>query len=478
MERCACVDVFRFPLQLVLAATPEWVDEPVAVLDRSGPEGRLVHLNRRAADRGLDSGMRFGQACGLVPDLRADTVDAAELNRHSDQIAETLGDFSPRIERDDHRPGVFWVDVTGLKSLYDRWRRWVDPLRRRLRDDHGVYVAVVIGFTRFGTFAVARSTGRCGMFESRHSERRAAERVPLDRLDLDDAAVDTAKKLGLATVDDLLQLPAEGLRRRLGEQAYALYRRAHGELNTPRPAVRPDDAPAGTDRFDRAETNRDRLLFRIKRRLHTLVDALEADGEKVATLSLTLHRGDAEPIDTEIRPAAPTVDTALLADLLRLKLEGIPVDGGITEVTVVAHGQRTTTEQMRLFGAEPARDRDAANRALAQLRTEFGDDTVLCIQPVEGHLPESRFECRRLETLSLPDVAEHPTRPAVRRFFLSPVQLTERPPPPVHAGPHVIQGGWWVRDIRRDYRLVGTGGRLLWVFYDHRRQGWFVHGEY
>ena len=45
-------------------------------------------------------------------------------------------------------------------------------------------------------------------------------------------------------------------------------------------------------------------------------------------------------------------------------------------------------------------------------------------------------------------------------------------------GPYRISGGWWVREVCRDYYFVETSrGRILWVYRDGPRKRWFLHGE-
>ena len=45
-------------------------------------------------------------------------------------------------------------------------------------------------------------------------------------------------------------------------------------------------------------------------------------------------------------------------------------------------------------------------------------------------------------------------------------------------GPHVVSGGWWIREISRDYYYVRTrSGRWLWIYNDRRRRRWFLQGE-
>ena len=45
-------------------------------------------------------------------------------------------------------------------------------------------------------------------------------------------------------------------------------------------------------------------------------------------------------------------------------------------------------------------------------------------------------------------------------------------------GPYVVSGGWWAREVHREYHFVETErGDLLWVYYDRRRRQWFLHGQ-
>ena len=74
------------------------------------------------------------------------------------------------------------------------------------------------------------------------------------------------------------------------------------------------------------------------------------------------------------------------------------------------------------------------------------------------------------------------TRPLVRRIYAQPLPLTSgftlRPVNKVGAiGPYVVSGGWWGRGIRRDYYFASTSdGNVWWVYYDHRRQRFFLQG--
>ena len=479
MDRWACVDAFQFALQILLIEHPQWLEEAVAVLDRDDPQASLVDLNRHARAAGLRRGMRYGQALAMVADLHARAPAQEKIQKASENLATALLEFSPQVERDDHHPGTFWLNASGLCRLYPSWRDWVDPLKSRILEEQGLHVAVVVGFTRFATFAVARARRRSGLFTSPESERAAAGAIALAQLGIAPGKLAPLHKLGLDTVDDLLALPPEGVRRRFGAEIYEIYRQARGDLRQPLEVFHLDEPASHIDHLDYTEKNSHRLLFLIKGHLQHLLATLDEKGERLTALILHLHRRDGPPIVTEIRPARPTDDALLIADLVRLRLEALPVEEGITDLVLTARGERTTTEQMKLFAQAPRRDLEAAHRALARLRAEFGADAVQGLVPRRGHLPEAQFALEPLERVELPDVDEVSHRPAVRRFFPCPIVLRDRPRATLHAGPHILSGGWWVRSIRRDYRLLETDdGRLCWVFYDHRRRRWYLHGEF
>jgi hypothetical protein len=41
-----------------------------------------------------------------------------------------------------------------------------------------------------------------------------------------------------------------------------------------------------------------------------------------------------------------------------------------------------------------------------------------------------------------------------------------------------VAGGWWQREVHREYQFVLTGrGELLWVYQDKRRRRWLLHAE-
>ncbi len=507
MDPLACVDLSAFPLQLLLKRQPEWASYPTAVVAEDKPQGLILWVNDKARQAGVLPGLRYAAAFSLASGLRAGEVSPAEIDEAVAALTRHLIRFSPEVEPAGEEPGVFWLNGTGLRRLYASPRKWGYAIHQGIQAQ-GFHAGVVIGFTRFGTYAVARVKKGITAFSDPAEEKRAARKVPLDRLDLEPDFRDTLFKLGIKTVGALLSLPAAGLRERFGPQSHRLYRMAAGELWTPLAPCRPEEPITQRRILDDPESDAMRLLFLIKQLLHPMLAALAARAQAVAGLWLDFLIDRDGRLREQIRPALPTLEAVQILDLVRLRLESMRFSAGVTEIELSAEAIPATVEQLRLFAEGPARDLDAANRALARLRAEFGEQAVVRAKLTDGHLPEARFAWEPLDCVNLPNNdlnglngaqrlndlnVLNPARILVRRIMAKPLPLSSGPhhthedgwlllgpkygPVDKLTGPYVFSGGWWNREIQRDYYFAETRrGDLLWLYYDRLRRRWFLQG--
>lgn len=508
MVRLACVDLPAFPLQLLLRRHPEWVSYPAAVVAEDKPQGLVLWVNEKARQLGVLPGLRYAAALSLATGLHAGEVKKAEIQKAIRELTHRLMRFSPEVEPAAEEPGVFWLNGMGLKLLYPSSNQWAHGLHADIVAQK-FEVSVVAGFTRFGTYAVAKSKKGITVFNHPAEERRVAHAVPLSRLDIDPDFRDTLFKLGIETVGALLSLPPVGLRERFGSKAYRLHRLASGDLWAPLDPCKPEEPLKQHRILDDPENDTTRLLFLIKQLLHPMLAALAAHAHALAGLWLSFLIDRGGWLKEQIRPAVPTLDLNQILDLVRLRLESLEFSAGVVEIALKAEACAATAEQLRLFsegpvlsGVEgPKRDLDAANRALARLRAEFGDEAVVQAKLKDGHLPEARFAWEPLNRINLPrralndlnDLNGPAPRALVRRIMAKPMCL---PGVPRHthedgwlilghkygsvdklSGPYVFSGGWWNKEIQRDYYYAETRrGAIAWVYYDRVRRRWFLQG--
>jgi protein ImuB len=520
-DRLACVDLPAFPLQLLLRRHPEWRGYPAAVIAEDKPQGLVLWVNEKARQQGVLPGFRYAAAFSLANGLRAGEVSPGESKKAIAELAQRLMRFTPEVEPSAEEPGVFWLNGAGLQRLYASSKAWAYAIHTDLRGQ-GFTAHLAVGFTRFGSYAVTKSKQGITVFRDPAEEQSAALEVPLSRLNIEPEFRDTLMKLGVKTVGALLSLPAGGLRERFGKQAHRLYRMAAGDLWTPLQPRAADEPVIQKYILDDAENDTTRLLFLIKQLLHTLLATLAARHEALTVLWLFLlidHNGS---LKEALRPATPTLDAMQILDLVRLRLESLQLAAGVIEIELRADPCAATSEQLRLFersilsGVEgPRRDLDAANRALARLRAEFGDESVVCAKLTDGHLPEARFTWEPIDRINLPRNHLNGLNPStvlragsaerlnslnspvvkvlVRRVYAKPHRLdggpyhshqdgwllgTKQGAVDKLAGPYIFSGGWWNREIQREYYFAETRrGDLLWLYYDRVRRGWFWQGS-
>ncbi len=338
----------------------------------------------------------------------------------------------------------------------------------------------------------------CVVFADPAHEHEAACKVPLARLGLPPETRDALERLGCRTVGAFIRLPAAGVSLRFGPEAARLHELATGGVWDPLQPLAPDE-PATCDLdLDEARADVESLLFFSKRLLDALLGRLAARGEALVELGLRLHFDGHGPLrpparDERIRPAAPTLDAVSILGLVRLRLEATPLPAPVVRLVASALGVRAVPEQMRLLSPRPRRDPRAAAGAFARLRAAFGDDAVVRACLKHGHLPEARFVWEPLETLPEARPRVVGARPLVRRILGRPQPLPpraryewdgwllaglEQGPVERLSAPYRLSGGWWRKEIERDYHFAEMrSGACLWVYYDRRRRRWFLHGR-
>ncbi len=499
-DRLACVDLPAFALQLLLRRHPEWSAYPVAVVAEDKPQGLILQVNESARRCGVLPGLRYAAGFSLARGLRAGEVPPVEIQQAIVSLTERLMCFTPEVEPSQPEPGVFWLNGTGLQRLYATPQRWAGAIYKDIKTQR-LQASLVVGFSRFGTYAVAKEKQGITIFADAAEERGAAHKVPLDRLGIETKFRDTLFKLGIKTVGGLLSLPSAGLRERFGAQAHRLYRMAGGDLWTPLDPCVPEEPVVQKQLLDDPESDATRLLFLIKQLLHPMLATLAARTQALSALWLCflIDRGDW--LKEQIRPAVPTLEAVQILDLVRLRLESLKFAAGVNEIELRAEACAATVEQLRLFAEQPKRDFDSANRALARLRAEFGAAAVVQAKLKDGHLPEARFTWEPLDYVKPPqnglndlNALNRPTAEVlVRRITGKPIMLAGGPYNthedgwlllgPKHGsidkltGPYVYSGGWWNREIQRDYYFAETRrGDLLWLYYDRVRRRWFLQG--
>ena len=481
--RIACAAFPAWPLQILLREHPSWSGSPLVVVAADRANAEVLLADARAKALGITVGMRHGTARSLAPELRSGVVTDELTTRATTELLARLTERSPRVEPVE--PGVFFLDPSGLEGLYGSLAAWADAVYGDLAES-GYRATVLVGFGRYRTKALASRMKREGalVLPDPATEESAAKKLPLAAFDASPELVRDLAKLGIRRVSELLRLPPLELAMRFGPDALALHARASDSSAIPLTPATLGEPVQETIEVEPPDSDVERLLFAMKSALDRIARVLRQRSEAVARLALTLTLDRGTKHEETLEPAAPTLETPLLVELLRLRLSRVVLPSPVVFVLLVAEGVRVDARQLSLLEAKPMRDVEAAARAFARLRAAFGPECVARIELRDAHLPEARFAYANATSIRLPhDVETSEETPLVRRLLARPRALEGERPLDALAierihGPYRIEGGWWAREVSRDYYYAETArGTVLFLYRDARRAKWFLHGE-
>jgi protein ImuB len=502
MDRMACVNLPAFPLQLLVQRHPDWQNHPVVVVDKDKPQGVILWINKLARRSSILPGMRYAKGLSLAPDLRAGEVSGSEIQEHIDRLTERLRFFTPDVEPSHYMPGVFWLNASGLSLLYPSIKKWAGLIVSELTGA-GFQCSMAVGFSRYGSYAIARTSRRIEVFDNRNHERQHARALSIVRLGFPPDLRDALAQLAITTLGGFIDLPEDGVRKRFGNEAYDLYKMARDELFSHLDAVIPDEPFLEITTLDHPESHIERLMFVIEKMIAAILVSMRKRSRLLAAVSILLVLDNGDKRNELLRPAEPTLEVTQILRLIELRLQAISLVSGVVDISVRAEAVLATQKQLELFAKRPRRDLRAAERAFAQLRAEFGDRAVMRARLRDGHLPEACYEWEPMDKLSAPTPRKVKAHNLVRRIFARSVALLSwarrqgdgRLPsigemrrsdtPTFHpridscdtVGPYIVSGGWWRRRVHREYYFVrNPQGRWLWIYYDKRRKKAFVQG--
>lgn len=491
----ACAYLPALPLQVLRRDHPRWRDKPVVVVDCDKPTARITYADSRALGLGIAVGMRYATAQSLIPGLCGSVVDSARIERITNELVQGLLGLTPRVEPAE--AGVIFLDPRGIEGIYGSVAAWAEAIRAFIVGAQ-FSLTLVVGYSRDRVLALARSSRRAGVriMQDESQEIALAAALPLASLGAPPKLVHELGRLDITRLSDLARLPPLELAMRFGPEALALHERATASVTRPFQAALEHEPICIRVEVDPPDDDVDRLLFVMKRSLDQLTSELRKRGELLVAAILELALDHAPTRTETLQPARPGLEVAPLLELFRLRLERHTLEAKIVEVALRCESVRAHGRQLDLLLEATTRNEEAASRAVARLAALLGPERVVRITLRNAHLPEAKVVLAPTTTVALPrPIAERPLR-LMRRMRAVPSALATTDIAPQHQplgqvagggrygevlamyGPYRISGGWWVREVCRDYYFVETSrGRILWVYRDGPRKRWFLHGE-
>lgn len=470
----------HFPL-LPLEALA-WRRSPSALVVR----GRVWACDGGAAAAGVARGQRLSTALGLQPGLAVGERDVLREGQALSRLACWAGRFTPTLSLAP--PAGLLLEVGGCLRLFGGAEAIVEAVLAGCAEQ-GYSVAWAAAPTPLGARWLAQA-GKGGLFVEPAAMQAALAALPCTTPDWPAEVPTRLVAFGLHCLGDLAQVPAAGLRRRIGNVPVDDLLRARGDVPDPQKSfVFPErfaDALELPARVEHAEA----LAFAGQRLLAALAGWLHVRQLLVRACTLHLTHDDGAVTALPLRLGEASADEARLLRLLREHLGRLQLAAPVAALRLVADEVVARPgASISLF--DQATAGEGAVACLERLRARLGEGAVYTPLPHADHRPECATQSR--EALAnfpsvLPSTA---TIDVLRPLWLlaAPQPLAERADGPHWHGPlqlltrgERLESGWWdagedgaAGDVRRDYFVARNPlGQWAWIFRD--RQGWFLHG--
>jgi protein ImuB len=464
-----------------MPVAPPIEQAPLVTSHRVGQRMVVAAACPAAQALGISAGMPVTQARTLVRGL---DVRPAEPEAEA-AILTGLALFAARrwtpIAAASDPTGLF-LDIGAAAHLFGGEERMC---RRILRfcARAGFSARIAVAGTAGAAHALARHGSRSIILCPAGREPDALAPFPLAALRISDAAVATARRLGIEQIGDLAAMPRAPLGRRFGADLLLRLDQAFGHVPEPLHPVVPVDPPCASLRLVEPIGTAEAIAQVLADLLTSLLRTLEEAGLAARTLTLICLRVDGDRQEVGIGTARATRDRGHLLRLLNARIEQIDPGFGIEAMHLLAGRCEPLGAQAidgGLAGEKPAPD---IVPLVDSLSGRLGGRGIFQLDAVESDVPERAVQrVAPLEATSSWPGWARPIR------LLSPAErvdsvLAELPDHPPRRfswrgrsyrvaradGPERIYGEWWKHggeaDAVRDYfQVEDEAGHRFWIY--------------
>jgi len=383
--------------------------------------------------------------------------------------------FSPSFEQTAPDTVIFRVDV--LERLHGSPRKIAQAIAERA----GTGIHVAIAETADAAILAARNFP--GVTFAPDLNQLAISALPLT-----EEMAQVFESWGIDTLEQLADLPENGLAERFGPHGVYLQQLARGAIHRPLKIYQPETTYQDRIELDHPVSLLEPLLFLIARILNHQCARLLSNAMAANEIIIHLELENRTEHIRTLHLPVPLRDGKSLLKLLQMDLEAHPPQAPTLALSLALKPVHPRTVQTGIFlPVTPAPDK--LELTLARIRAIVGEQNVGIPQLLDTHHPEP-FTLVPGPPIPNPRPLSHSHH--AFRFFRPPLpaRITldgDRPAhlsaPGIHgrilnaAGPWRTSGDWWTTTqwARDEWDIALSNGALYRIYQD---SNWFVEGSY
>jgi protein ImuB len=501
----ACIYIPDFPVEAIVRTEPLLRERSVAVLDGKPPVVRIIALNERARQMGMEPGITKLQAEIFGDAVLRQRSREQEKSAHSALLDVAFG-FAPRVENTAEDRVL--LDLSGMERLHGSAAGMARQLASRVNaagleanvaiagnPDSAMHAAC--GFTGVTVITAGEETRRLGVLpltvlldsfdlpRAKTSQAAAAR----EREKLREQMLDTLERWGVRDFRTLALLPEHALASRLGQVGARLQRLARGREVRTLTLSDPEFCFEEAFELEYPVETLEPISFLLNRLLGQLCARLESRALSAHELRLRLQlerRVADEEITTaqefagsdnvagnpvferHLRLPVAMCDAGVFLKLLQLDLSAHPPGAPVTKLWISAQPAPPRSAQRGLF-LPLTPEAEKLEITLARIISIVGEHRAGIARLLDTHRPDD-FSVERFSapeelpnsTLTLSEATDPPSyalrifrparrlrvrvadgRPAAIQCMTEPDQLPLQGKVLWSAGPWRCSGEWW-----------------------------------
>ena len=393
-------------------------------------------------------------------------------------LPEIAQAFSPWFEQTAPDTIVFPID--GLKRLHGSPHQIADAIAQRA----GQHVRIAIAETADAAILAAHNLPGITV---------APDLTDLDvrALPLTEEMAQVFESWGIYTLQQLADLPENGIAERFGPSGVHLQQLARGATYRPLRVFQPETTYENRIELDHPITLLEPLLFLIARLLNDQCARLLSNALAANEVTVRLELEDrAEHVRT-LRLPVPMRESKSLLKLLQMDLEAHPPQAPILTLSLALKPVHPRTVQTGIF-LPPTPAPDKLELTLARIRGIVGETNVGIPELLNTHHPHPyrMVQAQPSVTSHQPPITNHQGFRYFRPALPATVSLDDNRPARItasgihgkvlnSAGPWRTSGDWWTATPwNRDEWDIALNNGALYRIYREPGDRWFLDGSY
>jgi protein ImuB len=361
----ACIFIPDFPVQAIIRFEPELRARSIAVLTGRPPLEKVIGLNERARQTGVEIGATKSQLEAWEKLILRPRSESQETSAHA-ALLDCAQSFSPEVE--DTSPGTALLNLAGLEPLLGPLAKIARDLAHRV-SQMGLEANVAVAADPDTALLAARGFSGVTLISAGQEAERLGD-LPVDSLlesfssDVEEAArwAETFDRWGIRKLRALAALPEVPLSERLGQQGIRLQKLARGAASRNLQMLQPPLIFAESVDLEYPIVLLEPLALLLNRMLEQVCARLSARALAAQELHLNLElaamqSNDCASVDRTLTRTfsrtlllpTPMLDARLFLKLLQLDLQAHPPGAPIVKVHLSADSARSRILQSGLF---------------------------------------------------------------------------------------------------------------------------------